>query len=59
MADDVATPSNPPIAPVQQEELEEVPLDLDVSQRPREEESPRRSGAHSSCSFSMGSSTVS
>jgi hypothetical protein len=40
--DDVATPSNPPVAPVQQKELEEVPLDLDVSQRPREEEPPRR-----------------
>ncbi len=42
MADDVTTPSNPPVAPVQQEELEEVPLDLDVFQRPREEEPPRR-----------------
>ncbi len=42
MADDDATPSNLPIAPVQQEELEEAPLDLDVSQRPHEEESPRR-----------------
>jgi hypothetical protein len=42
MADDDATPSNPPIAPVQQEELEEAPLDLNVSQRPREEEPPKR-----------------
>jgi hypothetical protein len=42
MADDVATPSNPLVAPVQQEELEEVPFDLDVSQRPRKEEPPRR-----------------
>jgi hypothetical protein len=42
MADDDAMPSIPPVAPVQQEELEEAPLDLDVSQRPREEESPRR-----------------
>ncbi len=42
MADDDATPSIPPIAPVQQEELEEAPLDLDVSQRPHEEEPPRR-----------------
>jgi hypothetical protein len=42
MADDDATPSNPPIAPVQQEELEEALLDLNVSQRPREKESPRR-----------------
>jgi hypothetical protein len=42
MADDDATPSIPPVAPVQQEELEEALLDLDVSQRPREEEPPRR-----------------
>jgi hypothetical protein len=42
MADDVATPSNPPVAPVQQEELKEVALDLDVSQRSREKEPPRR-----------------
>jgi hypothetical protein len=42
MADNDATPSNPPIAPVQQEELEEAPFDLNVSQRPREKEPPRR-----------------
>jgi hypothetical protein len=30
MADDDATPSNPPVAPVQQEEIEEAPLDLNV-----------------------------
>ncbi len=42
MADDDATPSNPPVALVQQEELEEAPLDLNVSQQPREEEPPRR-----------------
>ncbi len=42
MADDDATPSNPPVAPVQQEELEEAPLDLNVSQRLCEEEPPRR-----------------
>jgi hypothetical protein len=41
MANDDATPSNPPIALVQQEELEEAPLDLDVFQRPREEKPPR------------------
>jgi hypothetical protein len=41
-ADDDATPSNLSVAPVQQEELEEALLDLDVSQRPREEEPPRR-----------------
>jgi hypothetical protein len=42
MVDDDATPSNPPVAPVQQKELEEAPLDLNVSQRPREEKPPRR-----------------
>jgi hypothetical protein len=42
MADDVATPSNPPVTPVEQEELEEASLDLIVSQRPREEEPPRQ-----------------
>jgi hypothetical protein len=42
MADDVAMPSNPPVAPVEQEELEEMPLDVNVSQRPREEEPSRR-----------------
>ncbi len=42
MADDDTTPSNPPVAPVQQEELEEAPLDLNVSQRLREEEPPKR-----------------
>jgi hypothetical protein len=31
MADDVATPSNLPVAPVKQEELEEVSLDVNVS----------------------------
>ncbi len=42
MADDDTMLSNPPVAPVQQEEFEEAPLDFNVSQRPREEESPRR-----------------
>jgi hypothetical protein len=42
MVDDDATPSNPLVALVQQEELEEAPLDLNVSQWPREEEPPRR-----------------
>jgi hypothetical protein len=42
MADDDATPSIPPVAAVQQEEFEEAPLDLDVSQRLCEEEPPRR-----------------
>jgi len=42
MVDDVATPSNPRVAPIEQEELEEAPLDVNVSQRLREEESSRR-----------------
>jgi len=42
MVDDDATPSNPLVAPVQQEELEEAPLDLNVSQRSRKEKLPRR-----------------
>jgi hypothetical protein len=42
MADNDATPSNPLVALAQQEELEEASLDLNVSQRPREEEPPRR-----------------
>jgi hypothetical protein len=47
MADDVATPSNPLVPPVHKEELEEAPLDevtleVNVSQLPREEEPSRR-----------------
>jgi hypothetical protein len=47
MADDVATPSNAPIAPVDKEELKEVPFDevaleVNVSQRSHEEEPSRR-----------------
>ncbi len=42
MADNDTTPSNPPVAPVQQEGLEEAPFDLNVSQRPCEEEPPRK-----------------
>jgi hypothetical protein len=47
MADDVATPLNPPIAPVDKEELEEALLDeivfeVNVSQRSREKEPSRR-----------------
>jgi hypothetical protein len=46
MVDDVATPSNPPIAPIDKEKLEETPLDevaleVNVSQRPHEEEPSR------------------
>ncbi len=42
MADNDATPSNPLVTPVQQEELEEALLDLNVSQRLRKKEPPRR-----------------
>jgi hypothetical protein len=42
MADDVVTPSNPPVAPVEQEELEKMSLDMNVSQWPREEEPSMR-----------------
>jgi hypothetical protein len=42
MADDVGMPPNPPIALVEEEELEEASLDVNVSQRPREEKPSRR-----------------
>ncbi len=42
MVDDVATPSNPPTTSVEQEELEEVMLDVNVSQQLHEEEPSRR-----------------
>jgi hypothetical protein len=47
MADDVVTPSNPPVAPVDKEEFEEAPLDkialeVNVFQRSRKEKPSRR-----------------
>ncbi len=42
MADDVTTPSNPPISLVKKEELEEAPFDVKVSQQSCEEEPSRR-----------------
>jgi hypothetical protein len=42
MADDVATPLNPPVSLVEKEELEEAPLDVNVSQWSREEKPSRR-----------------
>ncbi len=42
MADDVVTPSNPPVSLVEKEKLEEASLDVNVSQRSREEEPFRR-----------------
>jgi len=42
MADDVATPSNPPVSLIEKEKLEETLLDMNVSQRSREEELSKR-----------------
>jgi len=42
MVDDVVTPSDSLVAPLEKEELEEVLLDMNVSQRLREEELSRR-----------------
>jgi len=38
MADEIVTPSNPSVAPVEQKEFEEIPLEVNVSQWPHEEE---------------------
>jgi hypothetical protein len=38
IADDVVTPSNPPVSLVEKEELEKAPFDVKVSQQSREEE---------------------
>jgi hypothetical protein len=42
MADDIVTPLNPPIVPIEKEKFEEAPLDVNVSQRSCEEEPSRR-----------------
>jgi hypothetical protein len=42
IANDVTMPLNPLVARVEQEEHEEVPLDVNVSQRPHEEEPSKR-----------------
>jgi len=42
MADDVATPLNPPGSLIEKEELKEASLDVNVSQRSHEEEPSRR-----------------
>jgi hypothetical protein len=42
MTDDVATPSNPPIALVKKKEFEETPLNVNVFQRSREKKPSRR-----------------
>jgi hypothetical protein len=41
MVNDVATPSNPPVALVEHEEFEEAPLDVNVYQRMCKEEPSR------------------
>jgi hypothetical protein len=41
-ADNVTTPLNPLVSLVENEELEEAPLDVNVSKRSREEELSRR-----------------
>jgi hypothetical protein len=58
MANDVATPSNPPIALIEQE-LEEAPFDVIVFQQPCKEKIAQASDTHSSRLFGMGSSIVS
>jgi hypothetical protein len=42
MANDVAMPLNPPISPIEKEELKEALLDMNVFQRSPEKESSRR-----------------
>ncbi len=42
MADDVITPSNPPIAPIEKEKLKETSLDMNVSQQPCNEKPFRK-----------------
>ncbi len=42
MVDDVTTPSNPLVAPVEKGEHEEAPLDVNVFQWSRKKDPPRR-----------------
>jgi len=42
MANDVATPLNPPVSLIEKEELEKTSLNVNVSQRSREKEPFRR-----------------
>jgi hypothetical protein len=48
MADDVVTPLNPPVAPVEKEELEKTLLDVNVFQPSCNKRTVPKSGAHSS-----------
>jgi len=41
MADDVVTPSNPPVTPIKKEEFKEILLDVNVSQSFDEEQFKR------------------
>ncbi len=52
MTDDVPTPSNPLVAPIEEEKLEEALLDVNVSQRLREEK-PSRIMVHTWVDCSM------
>jgi hypothetical protein len=57
MADDVTTPSNPPVATVDKDKLEEATLDgtlLDKVTLEARRKTIQKSGAHSSQSFGMG-----
>ncbi len=38
MVNDVVTPSNPPVAPIEEEEFEETLFDVNVSQQPCDKE---------------------
>jgi hypothetical protein len=38
MSDDVVTPLNPPVAPIEEEEFEEASLDVNVSQWSHDED---------------------
>jgi hypothetical protein len=42
MADDVTTPSDLPVSPIEKEKFEEALLDVNVSQRSRKEKSSRK-----------------
>ncbi len=42
ITDDVTTPLNPPVSLIEKEELEEAPLDVNVSQRSHEEKPSKR-----------------
>ncbi len=59
MANDVVMPLNPLVVPVEEEELEEAPLDVNISQWSHDEKIVPKNGALSSQSFDMGLSIIS